>query len=320
MIHRELLSRCVEAATLAPSLHNSQPWRFRIDGDTVEVRADRSRQLEALDPDGRELMISLGAAVFTLRAALRGAGWIPGLSVLPDAGDPDLVARVRPERPAETSPDAERLAAAITLRHTNRGPFSAGVVPARAIEDLRAAASFEGAVLTVADPPSRVIICGLGRIAEERLRVDGGYVAELGHWTRPARGRRDGIPATAVGPWDALERLPVRDFGLVHPQRLRRAERFEAYPTIAVLSTEGDETADWLRAGQALQRVLLVATRLALATTPISQPVEIPAIREILSDPGGGRWAQMVLRLGSAAPAPATPRRPLDDVLSPAAL
>jgi hypothetical protein len=107
----------------------------------------------------------------------------------------------------------------------------------------------------------------------------------------------------------------VRDFGLMHPQPSRRAERFEAYPTIAVLSTSGDEPADWLRAGQALQRVLLVATRLHLSTTPISQPVEIPSIRSMLSDPRSGRWAQMVIRVGYGVPAPATPRRPLAEVL-----
>ena len=310
-----MLRQCVEAATLAPSLHNSQPWRFRVDGGAIEVYADRTRQLEVLDPDGRELMISLGAAVFTLRAAMRGAGWIPAVSPMPDPGDPDLVARVCPDRPELPSPAAERLAQAIAQRHTNRGPFAAAVVPADAIEDLRAAAAHEGATLSVAGPVSRTTIIGLGRLAEQRLRASGGYFAELGRWTRPVPGRRDGIPTVAIGPWDALERLPLRDFGLVHPQPARRLERFEAYPTIAVLSTEGDQPADWLRAGQALQRVLLVATRQHLATTPISQPVEVPAVRQVLSDPRCGRWAQMVVRLGYGQPAPATPRRPLADVL-----
>lgn len=315
MIAPGLLERCVRAATLAPSLHNSQPWRFRIDGETIEVYADRSRQLEVLDPDGRELMISLGAAVFTLRAAMRGAGWVPGHDLLPDPDSPDLVARVRPERSEVPSPAARRLAAAITDRHTNRGPFTAAAVPAHVIEELSTAARHEGAVLTVAGPASRTAIIGLGQAAEQRLRASGGYFAELGRWTRPEPGRRDGIPAFAMGPWDALERLPMRDFGLVHPQQTRHRERFEAYPTIAVLTTERDEPADWLRAGQALQRVLLVATGLHLASTPISQPVEIPSIRAVLSDPGHGRWAQMVIRLGYGRPAPATPRRPLTDVL-----
>jgi nitroreductase len=308
-----LLTRCVEQATLAPSLHNSQPWRFRIDGDAVEVYADRSRRLEVLDPSGRELMISVGAAVFTLRAAIRGAGWIPSLSLYPES---DLVARVGLERRADPSPAARDLAAAIARRHTNRRPFSAAVVRAHVVEELCEAAAHEGATLTLAGPASRITITALARTAERRLRASGGYYAELGRWTRPAPGRRDGIPPVAVGPWDALERLPMRDFGLVHPQPERRGERFEAHPTIALLTTDGDGPAHWLRAGQALQRVLLVATRLHLATTPISQAVEIPSIREVLSDSRRGRWAQMLVRLGYGAPAPATPRRPLADVLS----
>lgn len=311
----QALARCVQAATLAPSLHNSQPWRFRIDGGQVEVYADRSRRLDVLDPDGRELMISLGAAVFTLRAAMRGLGWIPALSLLPDPDNGDLVARVRPQRPELPSPAAQQLAAAIACRHTNRGPFTAAAVPAHALEELHAAARHEGATLTVAGSAARTTILGLGRLAEHRLRADGGYHAELGRWTRPAPGRRDGIPPVAVGPWDALERLPIRDFGLVHPQPSRRRERFEAYPTIAVLTTGGDMPADWLRAGQALQRVLLVATRLHLATTPVSQPVEVPSIREVLSDTRRGQWAQIVIRFGYGRPTPATPRRPLADVL-----
>ena len=314
-LERRALVRCIESASLAPSLHNSQPWRFRIDGTAIEVYADRARQLQVLDPVGRELMISLGAAVFNLRVAIRREGWIPSLETLPDPENPDLIARVRPDRTAEPSADARELATAIARRHTSRRPFISAVVPAGAVERLRDAAACEGATLTVVGPAGRTTIVSLGRVAEERLRHRGRYFAELDRWTRPAPGRRDGVPAGAIGPWDALERVPMRDFGIVTPQPSRRAERFEAYPTIAVLATRGDGPAEWLQAGQALQRVLLVATRLHLATTPISQPVEIPAIRDVLSDPRTGLWAQMVVRLGYGPPAGVTPRRPLSEIL-----
>ncbi|MCM4084396.1 Acg family FMN-binding oxidoreductase [Paractinoplanes hotanensis] len=314
-VDRGMLIRCVEAATLAPSLHNSQPWRFRIDGETVEVYADPARRLEVLDPHGRELTISVGAALFTLRAAIRDAGWIPAVEAYPDPDEPDLVARVRPEQPAEPSPEAHELATAISRRHTNRRPFSSAVVPADVVDKLRDAAVHEGARLTVADRASRTVIVSLGRAAADRLRGRGGYFAELNRWTRPLPGRLDGIPAHAMGPWDALERIPMRDFGVVMSQPSRHGEEFEPYPTIAVLTTVGDAPAQWLQAGQALQRILLVATRLNLATTPISQPVEIPSIRDVLSDPRTDRWAQMVIRLGYGAPAAATPRRPVAEVL-----
>jgi hypothetical protein len=84
-----------------------------------------------------------------------------------------------------------------------------------------------------------------------------------------------------------------------------------------VLATDGDTRHHWVRAGKALQRVLLTATWLNLSTTPISQPVEIPAVRELLTDTRAGVWAQMVLRVGYGRPAAATPRRPLAEVVVP---
>ncbi|GGN86007.1 hypothetical protein GCM10010112_67060 [Actinoplanes lobatus] len=309
------LADCVETAALAPSLHNSQPWRFRISGDTVEVYADHGRQLEVLDPAGRELLISVGAALFTLRLAIGVRGWVPEVSVRPDPDTPDLVARIRADRATTPSEQVGALAAAIPARHTNRLPFTTAVVPADVIEQLAGAASAEGATLTVAGAVSRDAIIGLARAAEQRLGTRGGYRAELGRWTRPGPHRRDGVPPTAIGPWDALEHLPMRDFGLVHPQPFRPSERFEPHPTIVVLATGGDGPADWIRAGQALQRVLLTATHLHLATTPISQALEVPAVRAMLTGTGDHRWPQMIIRIGYAAPAAATPRRPVGDIL-----
>jgi nitroreductase len=310
-----MLTRCVRAAVLAPSLHNSQPWRFRLTADGLDVFADPSRRLEALDPAGRELLISVGAALFTLRLALRREGRLPESDLFPEPDDPDLVARVRAGRPAIPSDGVLSLADAVARRHTNRGPFADAVVPADSIEQLTQAAAYEGATLTVAGPASRQVVLGLGRAAERRLCSRGAYRAELARWTRPVPGRRDGIPPAAIGPWDAMERLPMRDFGLMLPQATSGAARFEAHPTIVVLATDGDDPAAWVRAGQALQRVLLVATRMHLATTPISQPVEVPAVREMLTDTRTGRWAQMVVRLGFGAPPPTTPRRPVTEIL-----
>jgi nitroreductase len=309
------LTDCVRAAIAAPSLHNSQPWRFRIRPDGVDVSADRRRQLRVIDPSGRELMISIGAAVFNLRIAVRNQLRVPLVRLLPDPAEPDLMARVTAGRPAPPDPEVAALAAAIPLRHTNRRPFAPTVVPADVIDRLVAAARREGAHLAVAGPVGRSAILSLVRTAEGRLRSHGVYRAELTEWTRPARGRRDGIPPTALGPWDALETLPMRDFGLTQPWLHRPVEAFEPYPTIVVLSTDGDTTADWLRAGQALQRVLLVATEERLSATPLSQPLEIAELRELLTDTATGRWAQMILRLGYGQPAAPVPRRPLADVL-----
>jgi nitroreductase len=116
-----------------------------------------------------------------------------------------------------------------------------------------------------------------------------------------------------------METLPARDFGLTQPQLRRAGERLDPYPAIVVLATHEDGVRQWLRAGQALQRVLLVATVRGLAATPMTQPLEVPAVRELLSDAEAGRWAQVILRLGYAQPTALTPRRPLAEVLLVAA-
>jgi nitroreductase len=309
------LTDCVRSAVAAPSVHNSQPWRFRIRDGGVDVFADRSRQLQVIDPSGRELMISVGAAVFNLRVAVRNQLRVPLLRLSPEPAEPDLVARVTPGRSAPPDRAVAELAAAIPARHTNRLPFARTVIPADVLDRLLAAAMVEGASLAVAGPVGRGAILNLARTAVERFRTQGVYRAELSEWTRPDHGRRDGIPPTALGAWDALEALPMRDFGLTLPWLHRPVERFEPFPTIVVLATDGDTVDDWLRAGQALQHVLLVATIDHLSATPISQPLEIPALRELLTDTRSGRWAQLILRLGYGPPATPTPRRPLAEVL-----
>jgi hypothetical protein len=279
------------------------------------VYADWGRRLEAIDPTGRELLISVGAAVFNVRLALREQGRVPMVRLLREAAEPDLVARVVPGRSATAGANVAKLAAAIPKRHTNRRPFAPVVVPPALLEELAAAAEVEGASLSVAGAAGRSAILGLVRTAEQRLRAQGMYRGQLTDWTPPTRRRRDGVPPLAFGPWDALEALPLRDFGLAEPELRRPSERFEPYPTIVVLSTHEDNRDHWLQAGQALQRVLLLATVHGLAATPMSQPLEIPALRELVTDFATGSWAQLILRLGYAQPTTPTLRRPLADVL-----
>jgi nitroreductase len=309
------LLSCVRAAVAAPSLHNSQPWRFRIRDGGIDVYADWSRQLEVIDPSGRELLISVGAAVFNLRVAMLRQGWTPVGRVWPEPDEPDLVARIRAGPAAVRDPAVDALAAAIPRRHTNRRPFDRVVVPAAILDELTEAAAREGAALSVADGVGRTAILSLVRTAEQRLRSQGRYRAELTYWTRPSHTRREGVPPQAFGPWAALEILPLRDYGLTQPQLQRHDEPFEPYPTILVLSTNGDSTHQWVRAGQALQRVLLVATVHDLAATPMSQPLEIPELRDLVTDTRSGRWAQLILRVGYGPPTAVTPRRPLSEVL-----
>jgi len=312
-LRRSVLTECVRTATAAPSVHNSQPWFFRVGESEVDVYADPARRLRVLDPLGRELLMSVGAAVFTLRLAIRQAGYRSDVRLFPEPDQPDLVARVTPTHPAKITPAVEALAAAIAYRHTNRFPFSQARVPVEVIEHLRDAARWEGAVLAVANEVGRDAVLGLARSADRWLRWQPGYRTELARWTGSAT-RHDGVPPWAAGPADELGTVPIRDFAELSG-RPRRGEKFEPYPTIVVLATAGDRQPDWVGAGQALQRVLLAATWKGLAATPISQPVEVPAVRRRLLEPGAGLSVQMVLRIGYGKTSGATPRRRLGEVM-----
>lgn len=309
---RDILTDCVRTATTAPSLHNSQPWLFRIRGSRIEMYADPTRRLDVVDPDGREQLISVGAAVFTLRLAIRRAGFGCDVDLLPDPDRPDLVARVAAMRPLPVSAGVEALAAAVPYRHTNRWPFATTRVPDDVLGRLQDAARREGTVLAVTRPPGRDAVLRLARSADHQLHERPGYRAELAAWAA-LEGRSDGVPLWALGVGDALNILPMRTF--TEPARPR--DRFEPSPVILVLATAGDTRAAWVRAGQALQRVLLTATWYDLATMPLSQPVEVPAIRRLLIDPGSGLSAQMVLRIGYGRTIGRTLRRPLTEVLLP---
>lgn len=318
-VPRGALRACLEDAVAAPSVHNTQPWRFRLSAGTIEVLADRARRLEVLDPQGRELFISLGAAVFNLRAAMLARGRVPVLRLLPDAAEPDLAARITIGRPTRPPATAIMLAEAIPRRHTNRQPFTDIPVPAEALADLSAAADAEQARLVVTDPAGRDAVLDVVRIAEQRRRHDPAYWRELSEWTRPGAERRDGVPPEAFGPWDALETVPIRDFSVVRPARRRKPAPFERAPTIAVLYTREDTPHEWLRGGQALERVLLTATVRGLASTIMTQPVEVPHLRALLEDGSDGYAAQAVLRFGYGPFSAASARRPLDEVVVTAA-
>jgi hypothetical protein len=216
-----------------------------------------------------------------------------------------------------TRPDAtvRALAQAVPRRHTNRRPFTDVTVPPEVVAELTAAALVEGGRLTVLDEGARREVLGLVRSAEARLRADPRYQAELTRWTTGETERADGISRTEFGPWDALETLPLRDFGLTRRTEPRRSARFEPDPTLVVLSTGGDSPEQWLRAGQALERVLLTATVRGLATTPMTQPLEIPALRELLTPAGGTDSPQVILRVGYGPASPTSARRPLHEVL-----
>lgn len=316
-----VLVEAARVATLAPSSHNSQPWRFVIHGDRLDLVADRSRALPVVDPDGRELVISCGAALFHLRLALRHAGYAASVELAPSCVGNDVLATVRLGEPRAETADEERLFAAIGRRHTNRAPFDAREVPEAVRFALVELARHEGAWLYAASGMAKEGLAAL--ISEgDRLQMDDPrFRRELADWIHPSRsGRGDGMPGSAQGLPDMaswLAPLIVRTFDRGGSRAAKDHELAVGSPLLAVVGTPGDEERDWIRAGEALARVLLHVTALGMAASFLNQPVEVPALRVRLRELlGMAGHPQLVLRIGyPLAEVEATPRRPLPEVV-----
>ncbi|MGA5298811.1 Acg family FMN-binding oxidoreductase [Nucisporomicrobium flavum] len=299
------------AGIRAPSLHNSQPWRFRLRDGAIEVLADRSRQLEIADSAGWAVRIACGAATFNARLALAALGRPAEVDLRPYG---DLVARLTPgpERPP-TYAEAD-LAAAIPHRFSNRKPFWPDPVPSEARIRLIEAAQIEGGWLDLLVGMTALSgFAEIARSADRVLRRDPAYQAEMIGWTH-ADAAPDGVPVTAGAPaGEPQDLLPQRSFA----DRPRGSGRdFEPEPLVAVLGTPADRPVDQLAAGQALQRVLLTATDAGLASSMMSQPIEVPAAREHLRRSlRRSGVPQIALRLGFGQPGRPTPRRAVEDVL-----
>ncbi|MFF8939290.1 Acg family FMN-binding oxidoreductase [Streptomyces paradoxus] len=322
-LDEKTVTMLVAEATAAPSMHNAQPWRFRyLSGEHVlQLRADPDRAMPRSDPDNRALHIGCGAALLNLRVAAAHADLAPETMLLPEPDDPLLLASVRLPGPVGGVRDEElaRLHPAIRQRHTSRHPFAEKDIP----EDLRAtlqeAAAREGATLVFPGPWHAETVLDLVRDAESRDTMDPDADEDLVRWTRlgaEADTAVDGVPEYAFGPRRRDGKAPVRDFSGRRPVADRGTTAFEHTPHLALLSTRAEGPADWLRAGQALERVLLEATLADLAASLTSHALEDRELRLLARDPASGiGQVQMVLRLGYGPRGPATPRRPVRDVL-----
>lgn len=311
------LRHVVEAAALAPSVHNTQPWRFVAKPAVLELYADPDRRLAVLDPDGRQLHLSCGAALFHARIAARALGLDAVVRLLPDPQAPLHLADVS-LMPGEPPTEAEvRLATAILHRHTHRGPFEDRAVPESFMDLLRIVAETEGARLRrVTDEAELIELEVLLARADALEEHDDNYRGELRRWVYDGDIRPDGIPVAGLdsAPGSSLRQ---RSFGSAQPAVSGADAPAADRPQVAVLATDSDDTESWLRGGQALASVLLHAADHGIQAQPLGQVTDILAYRlGLRSALGIVGVPQLVLRMGYASRAALTPRRPVEDVLS----
>ncbi|QFZ20271.1 Acg family FMN-binding oxidoreductase [Saccharothrix syringae] len=300
-------------AALAPSVHNTQPWRFRLAPDRVELHPDPARRLPATDPEDRELRLSCGAALFNLRLGLRRHGIKPLVTVLPGHDAPGALAVVRRGGLRGLDEETAELVRAVPARRTNRRPFHDVPVPAAHRRALVRAAERERCWLHVVDDRAeRARLQGFVAKAHRLQAEVPGVRAELSAWT----GARvdDGVPPASAG----VRPAPQDEWALRDFQAAARTpgRDYESDPLVVVLCSfyEGPEAE--VQAGQALQRVLLAATALGLSASFLSQAVEVRSVREELRRSLGGLLVpQTVLRIGYGTHVPPTPRRAVADLL-----
>ncbi|WP_214369173.1 Acg family FMN-binding oxidoreductase [Pseudonocardia sp. H11422] len=311
----------LELACRAPSVHNSQPWRWGLGQSRVHLHADLHRWLPATDPDGRDLLLSCGAALHHLRIALAALGIRVDVHRIPDPGRPDLLAvlDLSPEPTGATDLESAR---AISTRRTDRRPFSSWPVPDDYLDQLTERAAEQGALLrVVSDASTRHTLEEAIAAAAEVQALVPGYATELAMWS----GRHssvDGVPAASAPPADERREGPtMRPYTGGEPAGPQQDPRDAA--VLLVLGTSSDDRLSQLRAGEAMSAVLLYSTTLGLGSSPLSQPLEIGSTRMVLQEQvlDGTLSPQLVIRVGwppATGPVPPlTPRRELADTVTP---
>jgi hypothetical protein len=306
----------LEAAVAAPSMHNTQPWRFEITGHIIDIYLDGSRTLPAEDPTGRAMRIAAGAATFNLRCAAAALGYGAWFGLAPYSEEPDLLARVVVEPTSAPDEALRALADEIPRRHTDRRPSDPTPLPEEVRIALIHAAYAEGAELTWLGEPEIRAVLDMVRDSDLREIGDWHRRAERAHWVGGER-ITAGIPSSALGPRSSSYPAVVRDMATRPLDRMRQQTSFEAHPDFAVLSTDYDEPADQVAAGAALERVLLTATRVGVSASFLNQPLEFDDLRHkvqgLTQRPG---HSHMIIRFAHSRPGTGTARRSVAEFLT----
>lgn len=303
-------------ARRAPSIHNTQPWQWRVGDNTVHLYADDSRRVPHADPEGREMLLSCGAALHHLRVAIGALGWDTVVHRFPNPADRRHLAAVE-FVPGAGDETVVRLARAISRRRSDRRRFTSWEISPAQVEDVAEAGDASGVRVQVVDSPTdRARLTKAFRDAAAAHAADRAYNAELSAWSGH-HAAPQGVPArNAVAAIDP-ENRPFADPRL--PEAVMRDT--SEWSRMLLVCTSSNDMEAWLKAGESTSAVLLSATAHGFATCALTEPLELPAIRQRIRDDilHGFGHPQLIVRMGWAATSarvvPATPRLPLDAVV-----
>jgi hypothetical protein len=313
------LTKALTVALRAPSIHNTQPWRWRQRGNVADLYADTRRQLYVADPDRRLLTVSCGAALHHARIALEADGLAAAVDLMPSPADPTHLARITVTGPAVITDAAVRLLHTIPIRHTDRRPLLDQAIRGSDVAAMRAIVTDYHIGL---HPISRTDVLDLAAATARAQRDeidDAATQQELTAWTGGQRPAGAGVPDANIPAEPTQTTVPSRDFG--HAGTAPPASGHDKYAMYAILYGPDDEPTSWLQAGQALCALWLYATVHNIAVLPLSAAVEETFTRETLHRMLAGLgYAQLAVRLGIADPnqlaTPYTPRLPAGETIT----
>jgi nitroreductase len=305
------LTAAAEAASYAPSIHNTQPWHWRVAGDVLELHAEPARQLATTDPDGRLMVLSCGAALHHARTALAAEGWTADIERLPAPARPTLLARVRATGRADADPHAMRHLQTIRIRHTDRRPVSDTPVEQGALDVIRGAIEGEHSWLHLLRREDVLDLAAAADRAQVLETFDPQWRDEIAYWAGGVRSDGLGIPASAIPAEAPQTTVPGRDFGVRGD--LQISAEHDGAATYGILFGPEDTQMAWLRGGEALSAGWLVATELGISLVPMSAAIEVEVTRAIIRRLISGLGEPLLLmRLGHPDPdragPPHTPR------------
>ncbi|MEV4509145.1 nitroreductase [Dactylosporangium sp. NPDC049525] len=312
------LVEAAAAAGHAPSIHNTQPWRWRLADNLLDLHIERSRVLEATDPDARLATLSCGAGLHHARVSLAAQGWHVAVTRTPDPGDPDHLARLILDRRVPVELPSLRRLQTVRLRHTDRRPVTGEPVGTADLQAITASVEAEDTWLHMLTPDQVLELAGATDHAQRTEAGETAWQAELAYWTGGTRPAGTGIPDAAIPDRATRTTVPGRTFG--HPGDLPISAGRDRAAMFAMLYGRTDDPVSWLRAGEALSAGWLTATELGISLLPFSAPIEMistrQAMRVIIASTG---YPYLVVRLGhfdaAEAGPPHAPRLPTDQII-----